>query len=232
MADWLEAFVPLRVHVLVRFGRWDELIAEPLPDDQALYCTTTATIHYGRGVAHAAKGHLAQARAEREAFAAAYARIPESRYLFNNTSRDILAVAQAMLDGEIDYRAGRFDEAFEHLRRAIELDDSLPYDEPWGWMQPTRHAYGALLLEQGRVEEAAAVYAADLGLDPELSRSSQHPGNVWSLHGYHECLQRLRRTTEAVIIGQQLTLAAARADVPINASCACRLDVADDCCRS
>lgn len=230
MADWLEAFVPLRVHVLVRFGRWDELIAEPLPDDQALYCTTAATVHYGRGVAHAAKGNLDQARAERDAFAAAYARIPESRYLFNNTSRDILAVGEAMLDGEIAYRAGQFDEAFAHLRRAIELDDTLPYDEPWGWMQPTRHAYGALLLEQGRVEDAAAVYAADLGLDPELARSSQHLGNVWSLHGYHECLLRLGRPAEAAIIGQQLTLARARADVPVTASCACRLDVADGCC--
>lgn len=230
MADWLEAFVPLRVHVLVRFGRWDDLIAEPLPDDQVLHCTTTATIHYGRGVAHAAKGNLDQARAERDGFAAAYARIPESRYLFNNTSRDILAVAEAMLDGEIAYRAGQFEEAFEHLRRAIERDDSLPYDEPWGWMQPTRHAYGALLLEQGLVEDAAAVYAADLGLDPQLARSSQHPGNVWSLHGYHECLQRLGRTAEAAIVGQQLKLARARADVPITASCACRLDVADDCC--
>lgn len=230
MADWLEAFVPLRVHVLVRFGRWDDLIAEPLPDDQVLHCTTTATIHYGRGVAHAAKGNLDQARAERDGFAAAYARIPESRYLFNNTSRDILAVAEAMLDGEIAYRAGQFEEAFEHLRRAIERDDSLPYDEPWGWMQPTRHAYGALLLEQGLVEDAAAVYAADLGLDPQLARSSQHPGNVWSLHGYHECLQRLGRTAEAAIVGQQLKLARARADVPITASCACRLDVAGDCC--
>lgn len=230
MADWLEAFVPLRVHVLVRFGRWDDLIAEPLPDDQVLHCTTTATIHYGRGVAHAAKGNLGQARAERDGFAAAYARIPESRYLFNNTSRDILAVAEAMLDGEIAYRAGQFEEAFEHLRRAIERDDSLPYDEPWGWMQPTRHAYGALLLEQGLVEDAAAVYAADLGLDPQLARSSQHPGNVWSLHGYHECLQRLGRAAEATIVGQQLKLARARADVPITASCACRLDVAGDCC--
>ena len=103
-----------------------------------------------------------------------------------------------MLDGEIAYREGRFDDAFASLRRAIELDDALPYDEPWGWMQPTRHAYGALLLEQGRVEEAAAVYAADLGFDATLSRSCQHPGNVWSLHGYHECLQRLGRDAEAV----------------------------------
>ncbi len=225
MADWLEAFVPLRIHVLVRFGRWDELIAISLPADPELYCSTTATIHYGRGVAHAAKGQLPQARAEREAFAAGYGRIPDSRYLFNNTVRDILAIAAEMLDGEIDYREGRFDDAFAHLRSAIELDDALPYDEPWGWMQPTRHAYGALLLEQGRVEEAAQVYAADLGLDPTLARPCQHPGNVWSLHGYHECLQRLGRTAEAGIIGQQLALAKARADVPIIASCACRLEV-------
>jgi tetratricopeptide (TPR) repeat protein len=228
MADWLEAFVPLRIHVLIRFGRWDELIAEPLPDDLALYCSTAATIHYGRGVAHAAKGNLAQARAEQEAFAGAYERIPESRYLFNNTSRDILAVGGAMLEGEIAYREERFEQAFAALRRAIELDDGLPYDEPWGWMQPTRHAYGALLLEQNRVEEAAAVYAGDLGLDPTLARCCQHPGNVWSLHGYHECLKRLGRNDEAAIIGQKLDLAVARAEVPIVASCACRLDVSGD----
>jgi tetratricopeptide (TPR) repeat protein len=227
MADWLEAFAPLRIHVLVRFGRWDDLIAQPLPEDVDLYCSTATTIHYGRGVAHAAKGQLPQARAERDAFAQAYARIPDTRYLFNNTARDILAVASEMLDGEIDYREGQFDDAFAHLRRAIELDDSLPYDEPWGWMQPTRHAYGALLLEQGHVDAAAEVYAADLGLDPTLARPCQHPGNVWSLHGYHECLQRLGRTEEAAIIGQQLDLLRARADVPILASCACRLDVAD-----
>jgi tetratricopeptide (TPR) repeat protein len=230
MADWLEAFVPLRIHVLVRFGRWNDLIAEPLPDDADLYCATTATIHYGRGIAYAALGKLTEARAEREAFAAAYARIPDSRYLFNNTARDILAVGQAMLDGEIAYREGRFDDAFVSLRRAIELDDALPYDEPWGWMQPTRHAYGALLLEQGHVEKAAAVYAADLGLDSTLSRPCQHPGNVWSLHGYHECLNRLGRNAEAAIIGRQLELARARADVPILASCACRLDVGGQRC--
>lgn len=223
MADWLEAFVPLKIHVLVRFGRWDDLVGQPLPEDTDLYCTTTATIHYGRGVALAATGRLEQAHAERAAFAAAYDRVPESRYLFNNTSRDILAIAAAMLDGEIAYREGRYEEAFAHLRTAIDLDDALPYDEPWGWMQPTRHAYGALLLEQGHVEEAAAVYAADLGLDPTLARSCQHPNNVWSLHGYHECLTRLGRAAEAAIIGQQLALATARADVPVRASCACRM---------
>jgi tetratricopeptide (TPR) repeat protein len=229
MADWLEAFVPLRTHVLVRFGRWDDLIAQPLPEDLDLYCSTATTVHYGRGLAHAAKGQLRQARAERDAFAAAYARIPATRYLFNNTARDILAIGQDMLDGEITYREGRFDDAFTYLRHAIELDDSLPYDEPWGWMSPTRHAYGALLLEQGHVEQAARVYAADLGLDPTLARPCQHLGNVWSLHGYHECLVRLGRNDEAAIIGQQLDLARARADVPIRASCACRLEAVESC---
>ena len=102
-----------------------------------------------------------------------------------------------MLDGEIAYRKGDFDAAFAHLRASVELDDALPYDEPWGWMQPTRHALGALLLEQGRVEEADAVYRADLGLDDTLPRACQHPDNVWSLHGYHECLFRLGKDDEA-----------------------------------
>ena len=182
--------------------------------------------HYARAVAYAATAQIAEARAEREAFHAAVARVPESRYLFNNTCLDILAVAAAMLDGELAYRKGAHDEAFAHLRRAIELDDTLPYDEPWGWMQPTRHAYGALLLEQGEVELAEAVYAADLGLDATLGRACQHPGNVWSLHGYHECLTRLGKHDAARVIAQQLKLAAARADVPIRASCACRMSLA------
>ena len=226
MADWLEGFVPMRLHVLVRFGRWDELIATPLPADPELYCTTTAMTHYARGVALAATGQVAEAGAERERFAAAVGRVPESRYLFNNTCRDILAVAGAMLDGELAYREGRYEDAFAELRRAIELDDTLPYDEPWGWMQPTRHAYGALLLEQDEVELAEAVYAADLGLDATLGRACQHPGNVWSLHGYHECLTRLGKDDAARIVAQQLELAAARADVPVRASCACRMSVA------
>jgi tetratricopeptide (TPR) repeat protein len=226
MADWLEGFVPMRLHVLVRFGRWADIIAEPLPADPGLYCVTTAMTHYAQGIARAATGDLARAREHRSAFAAALDRVPESRMVFNNTCRDILVVAEAMLDGELAYRAGAHDTAFAHLRRAVELDDGLPYDEPWAWMQPARHALGALLLEQDKVTEAEAVYRADLGLDATLPRPAQHPGSVWSLHGYHECLTRLGKAEQAAIIGQQLTIAAACADVPVRASCYCRLGVA------
>ncbi|MDT7845770.1 tetratricopeptide repeat protein [Streptomyces justiciae] len=224
MADWLEAFLAMRVHALIRFGRWADILRLPLPTDPELYSVTTAMLHYARGVALSALGRVPEAEAERALFHEAVARVQETRMLFNNTCADILAIASAMLDGELAYRKGDFDAAFAALERSIALDDNLPYDEPWGWMQPTRHAYGALLLEQGRVAEAEAVYRADLGLDDTLPRAVQHPGNVWALHGFHECLVRLGKVGEARIVAQQLKIAVALADVPIEASCFCRLD--------
>jgi tetratricopeptide (TPR) repeat protein len=226
MADWLEGFLAMRVHVLIRFGRWEDILRLTLPADAELYCVTTAMLRYARGVAFAATGRSEQAERERELFRDAVARVPETRMLFNNTCADILAIAAHMLDGELEYRKGKYEAAFAALRRSIELDDGLPYDEPWGWMQPTRHAYGALLLEQGLVEEAEAVYRADLGLDDTLPRPLQHPGNVWALHGLHECLVRLGKQAEAQIVGQQLKIATALADVEIEASCFCRLQTA------
>lgn len=234
MADWLEGFLAMRVHVLIRFGRWADILQLPLPADPELYSVTTAMVHYARGVALSATGRTDEAEEERRLFRDAAARVPETRMLFNNTCADILAIASAMLDGELEYRKGNFDAAFAALERSIDLDDNLPYDEPWGWMQPTRHAYGALLLEQGRVAEAEAVYRADLGLDETLPRALQHPGNVWALHGFHECLVRLGRQGEARIVAQQLKMALAMADVEITASCFCRLDATTDagggCC--
>lgn len=223
MADWLEAYVPMKQHVLIRFGRWQEILDQPLPDDPGLYCVTTAMMRYARTVAYAATGRVSEAEAEKDAFLAARDRVPETRKLFNNTCLSILGIAEEMLMGELEYRSGNVEAAFAHLRRSVDLDDHLPYDEPWGWMQPTRHALGALLLEQGRVEEAEAVYRADLGLDHTLRRPCQHPDNVWSLHGLHECLKRRGETVEIVHIRKRLDIAAARADVPIKASCYCRM---------
>ena len=222
MADWIEGFVPIRLHALIRFGLWQEIIDAPFPADAELYCVTTAMLHYAKGVAHAARGEIAVAQDHEHLLVAARARVPATRMLFNNTCADILAIAAEMLAGEIAYRHGELDDAFAHLRRSVELDDALPYDEPWGWMQPTRHALGALLLEQGRVSDAEAVYRADLGLDDSIGRPCQHPDNVWSLHGYHECLRRLGKSPEAAIVSPRLQLALARATVPIAASCYCR----------
>ena len=226
MADWLEGLVPVKQHVLVRFGKWQEILLQELPGEPDLYCVTSATMRYARAIAFATLGHSKSAAAEAVAFERDFDHVPDGRYLFNNSCRDILAVAREMMLGELDYRRGDIESGFAHLRQAVALDDNLPYDEPWGWMQPARHALGALLLEQGRVEEALAEYRADLGLDPVLKRSSQHPDNVWSLSGYHECLERTGQHELAAVAQQRLALARARADMPVQTSCFCRLESA------
>ncbi|KAI1863406.1 uncharacterized protein JN550_009517 [Neoarthrinium moseri] len=228
MADWLEGFLAMRVHALIRFGRWQDIIDLSLPSDQELYCVTTAMAHYAKAVAYAAVGDIDRAGEERDTFLQARKVVPESRMLFNNKCVDILNVAEAMMDGEIQYRRGDYEGAFAHLREAIARDDGLPYDEPWGWMQPTRHAYGALLMEQGHLDKAAAVYAEDLGIDGKLPRALRHPNNVWSLHGYHECMVKLGRVSEAAKVAPQLEAAIKRADIPIKASCYCRLSALQD----
>jgi len=130
-----------------------------------------------------------------------------------------LAVAAEMLNGEIEYRKGNYEEAFKHLRQSVFLTDNLLYSEPWAWMQPTRHALGALLLEQGHVAEAEQVYRADLGLDNTLLRGLQHRNNLPRLHGYVECLTLQGKHTEAAAAQARLKLAMAHADVPIHADC-------------
>ncbi|KAF7933921.1 uncharacterized protein EAE98_003630 [Botrytis deweyae] len=224
MADWLETFMSVRVHVLVRFGMWEDVIQMELPTDRQLYCVTTAMLHYAKGVAYAATSNVQEAEKERSLFKSAVEQVPATRSAYPNNCADILAVGAAMLDGEIQYRRRSYEEAFASLRKSIELSDGLTYSEPWGWMQPPRHAYAALMLEQGHVEEAAKVYSADLGLDGILPRAHQHPNNVWALQGYHECLTRLGRKTEARLIEPQLKIALAIADVPVKSSCFCRLD--------
>lgn len=223
MADRLEGRIPTRMHGLIRFGRWQDIIDTPLPEDQELYCVTTAVIHYAKGVAFSATGRIAEAEEQRALFIEALARVPETRFFQNNPCIATLEIAAAMLDGELEYRKGNYDEAFDHLRRSVALSDGLQYAEPWAWMQPPRHALGALLLEQGHVEEAEAVYRADLGLDDTLPRAHQHPENVWALHGYHECLHRLGKCDLAALIKPRLDLAMARADVKIESSCFCRM---------
>ncbi|WP_170372470.1 tetratricopeptide repeat protein [Ruegeria arenilitoris] len=221
MADYFESYMAMGPHILIRFGRWEEAKALPLPPDPDLYLTVTATTHYARAIAHAATGDVVAAEAEERLFLAAKDRVPETRLLHNNRVIDLLEIAREMLRGEIEYRKGNFDSAFAHLRRSVELDDNLPYDEPWGWMQPTRHALGALLFEQGHVAEAEAVYREDLGLGGTLSRASIHPDNVWSLKGLHDCLKARGAVEELQLIRQRLDLALARADRSVGASCFC-----------
>jgi Flp pilus assembly protein TadD len=118
-----------------------------------------------------------------------------------------------MAEGELEYRRGNYERAFALLRQAVQRDDELKYDEPWGWMMPIRHSLGALLLEQGHVEEAESIYREDLRL---------HPHNGWALHGLAECLKRSGRVAEAAEAEARFREAWERSDIMIQGSCFCR----------
>jgi tetratricopeptide (TPR) repeat protein len=214
-SDFLDVFVGTPYHVLVRFGLWEEILAEPEPAEELF--AARAVWRYARGIALATLGRVEEAAQEQEAFLQAKDAVPESRLLFNNPVKEILEVATQVLAGEIEYRRGNLDRAFEHLREAVVLDERLNYDEPWGWMEPARHPLGALLTEQGRYEEAIAVYEANL---------ARYPENGWALHGLAEGLQRLGRDEEAAAAQTRFETAWADADTIIPGSCFCRTKIA------
>ncbi|WP_027051427.1 tetratricopeptide repeat protein [Mesorhizobium erdmanii] len=233
LTQTVEGYHAMKSHVLVRFGRWQEIIDEPAVDEPGLYVLTAAMQHYAKGVAHATLKQFTEAERERDRFHRHVAGIaPERRFLSNPTSAS-LAVGAALLDGELAYHQGRHDEAYRHLRQAVELDDNLSYTEPWAWMHPPRHALAALLLDQGHAQEAEEVYRDDLGLSGKVQRCAQHPDNVWALHGLAECLRRRGESEELPSLQAKLATALAKADVAISSSCLCRTIVqsAPSCCH-
>jgi len=155
----MEGYYSMKMHVLVRFGRWQLIIDTPLPSDSELYCVSTAMHHYAKGVAHAALKQHSLALQQRDQLHAAIQRIPTNR----------------MLDGEMAYHQGDFEQAFHSLRASVAADDNLEYTEPWAWMHPPRHALAALLAEQAHYAEAEEIYRTDLGLNNQLHRCAQHP---------------------------------------------------------
>lgn len=205
-----DGYVGMPFEALMRFGRWDEILAEPEPP--ARFPLARALRLYARGVAHAAQGQVEEARAEQEAFAAAHAAVPADAQFGNNRALDLLAVAEDVLEGEILFADGHRDAALARLRDAVAHEDALRYSEPPDWIQPVRHALGAALLRSDRAEEAEAVYLADLEKLPE---------NVWSLVGLARALKVQGRDAEAGDVERRLAAAAARADIVLSSSCAC-----------
>jgi tetratricopeptide (TPR) repeat protein len=209
--DFLDVFVGTPYHVMVRFGMWEEILEEPELPEELL--AARAIRLYARGVALASLGRVEEADRELELYLEAVEAVPETRLLFNNPVNEILGVATEVLIGEIEYRRGDHDLAFDHLRTAVMLDEKLNYDEPWGWMEPARHPLGALLTEQGRYKEALEVYEANL---------VRYPENGWALHGMAEALEGLGRPDEAAEVRSRFEIAWDDADVKIPGSCFCK----------
>jgi len=210
MAD---GFMPTALHVMIRFGKWNEILAEPAPPEWRLF--SRAERHFARSVAYSALGKTDEARRELEQLDKVASQLTDEWKMGNNPAQEVIAIARRMAEGELAYREGRSDEAFKLLREAVAGEENLTYDEPPGWMQPVRHALGALLLADGRLEEAEEVYRADL---------KRHPNNAWSLLGLQQSLQKQGKIHQADALAAQVKKAWARADVKPVASCYCHPD--------
>jgi tetratricopeptide (TPR) repeat protein len=208
--DFLDGFYAVPTHVLVRFGMWEEILAQQKPPDD--FYLADAFWHYGRVVAFSALGRVDEATSEYDSLKIAYARVPESRLVGNNTGLTVLDIGLYMAKGELEYRKGNYNEAFDYLRTAVQKDDSLKYDEPWGWMMPVRHALGALLLEQELFTEAEEVYKNDLEL---------HPSNGWALKGLASIYHKIGNQEEATKTDALFSQAWSSSDIAIKASCYC-----------
>lgn len=207
-----DGFMIFPSEVLMRFGKWEEILGEPAPrPDLPL---SRALWHYTRASAFNALNRSAEAAEERIAFRKAAAAIPPGAVFGNSRATDLAAIASHTLDGEFSAKAGRYDEAISSLRNAVRIEDSLPYDEPPDWIQPVRHTLGAVLLRADRPAQAEQVYKEDL---------KKFPGNGWSLFGLAQSIEKQgKRVDSAQAVQARFREAWSDADAKLEATCFCQ----------
>lgn len=186
--------------VLVRFGRWDELLELTETPDTLLL---EGLWNHARGMALLKTGEADSARAQLALLDRERTAAGDSLRFRGHLQSDLLGIARAILAGEIAAADGRFDEAVRELREALPLEDELEYDEPEPWILPVRHVLGAVLLEAGRPGEAEQAYREELG---------DHRENGWSLFGLAQALRAQGRAAEAAEVEARFERAWARSD--------------------
>src|SRR5215470_591672 len=208
-----EGFVAMPLEVMVRFGMWDEILAEPETYTDKMWFTR-AFHHAARAIAYAAKGDTANARKAQSVFLERAKLVPKEDFLSNNSCEALLAIAIRMVEGEILIAEGKIDTGIEQLRAAIQKEDALKYDEPPGWLIPVRHSLGAVLMKQQRFAEAEQVYRRDL---------ARLPDNGWSLLGLAQSLRKQNKNADEVAqTHAKFKKVWAKADLTINTSCLCQ----------
>jgi len=182
-----EPYIPYVFLALTTFGRWDEILKEPVPPADLSYSYGLA--QYARGVAFAATGRPAAAAAALDSLVRTRSTInPGYATAGWSTPGTVLEIAEHSLRGEIELRTGSADSAAGHFRKAADLEDGLLYIEPPDWYYPVRHSLGAALLKAGRPAEAETVYREDL---------KRFPSNGWSLFGLAQSLEAQGKSADS-----------------------------------
>ena len=205
----LQGFVVVPYWAMVRFEKWDDILAEPAPHHDTPF--TRGAWHYARAMASIGKGQLEAAEqelAQLRKFASDPALDTQTTFS-TNTGTAILRIAPEVVAGRIAAARKDWDTATLHLDRAIRYEDALVYQEPQDWHAPVRQDLGNVLLAAGRPAEAEVAFWEDLKRNPE---------NGWSLKGLALSLAQQRRTEEAAAVEQQLAKAWQHADVQLVAS--------------
>ncbi len=204
----VEPYVTYPLLTLTTFGRWDDVLALPLPPSDLRF--STAIAHYARGVAFAAKGQWTAAQVAldtvKQIAATTNPRYAEAGWV---TPKTVLEIASHALMGEIAARRGQLNEGIAHFQAAARIEDGMQYIEPPDWYYPIRHSLGAVLLKAGRAAEAEMAYREDL---------KRFPDNGWSLFGLAQALRAQAKAAEAVEIDQRFQRAWAIADIALRAS--------------
>lgn len=204
----LQHYAMMPLYTAVKFGRWDEILAQSAPAEDLVY--PTGVWHFARGMAYTAKGQFQPARQELEALKMiATSPALEGVTVNINTTAHLLQLATEVLSGELAAKQGDFEGAIAHLRKGVEWEDSLNYDEPAPWYSPVRQILGAVLLQADRSAEAEQAYREDL---------AKYPENGWSLYGLAQSLQAQGNTQAAQQAQTRFEQAWRYADVSITAS--------------
>jgi tetratricopeptide (TPR) repeat protein len=203
----MEPFVFTPLATMVRFGRWDDILAEPAaPPSLTL---ANALSFYARGFAHTNKHDMAAARIDRERLAAALNSNFSKYEPFGVPAKQMIALGLELLDGEMARASGDLPGAIAHFRAANDMQHNLPYTEPPYWHQPVAHLLGAALMQAGKPAEAEAVYRESL---------KTYRVDGWSLYGLAQALKAQGKAAEAASVEAQYKQAWRLADVELASS--------------
>lgn len=188
-----EIFLSQPMFVMVRFGMWQEMLAEPRPELDSQFMA--GIWHYGRALAYLHTQRLSEARPELEKLKELRMAVGElERYVSATAGETLLTIAEEIVHGELAYAEGKTLEGLARLERAVRLEDSLVYNAPPEWYFPVRHYLGAMLLEAGQPNEAEVIYAADLRTNPE---------NGYSLFGLKLALEQQGNRDHALEVAKR-----------------------------